>query len=111
MPPGAVLPEVVDAWLQDQSVHSLTRRIDGVLGGEPAEIVEGQGERCGVRIIFALYKGKLYALSFYPVDERYPQAVPDVEALWQTVVDTFAFLPPETGNDKFLVQELPVYSP
>jgi hypothetical protein len=95
-PPAHTLSEAVDAWLQDQSVYSLTQRVDSILGGEPAVIVEGRGRRCGVRAILALHEGRLYALTFYPVDERHPQAAPDVEALWQTVIDTFAFLSPET---------------
>jgi hypothetical protein len=90
------LSEAADLWLSHQQTQPPTQRINGVLGGEPAEIVEYQGELCGVRTIFALYEDKLYALSFYPVDEHFPQAAPDVEELWQTVIDSFAFLPPET---------------
>lgn len=90
--PGVALADMVDWWLQHQSVQSVTRRTDGLLGGEPAEIVDGRGERSGLRAILALYEGRLYALTFYPVDERFPQAAPDVEELWQTVIDTFAFL-------------------
>jgi hypothetical protein len=90
------LSEAADLWLDRRQTQLPTRRIDGILGGEPAEIVEYQGELSGVRTIFALYEDRLYALSFYPVDERFPQAAPDVEELWQTVSDSFAFLPPET---------------
>jgi len=61
------LADMVDWWLQYQGVQPVTRREDGLLGGEPAEIVEGQAERSGVRAVFALHEDKLYALTFYPV--------------------------------------------
>ena len=89
------LADTVDWWLQYQGVQPVTRREDGLLGGKPAEIVEGQAERSGVRAVLALHEDKLYALTFYPVDERFPQAAPDVEELWETVVGSFAFLPLE----------------
>jgi hypothetical protein len=37
----------------------------------------------------------LYVLSFYPDDERFAQAVPDMEAVWEAVLDSFAFLSPK----------------
>jgi hypothetical protein len=88
------LADSVDGWLAQHSVHPVTQRQAGLLGGEPAEIVEGQGERSGLRAILAVHDGKLYALTFYPVDDRFPQAAPDVQALWDTVTRSFAFLSP-----------------
>jgi uncharacterized protein YndB with AHSA1/START domain len=90
------LAEAADLWLGHHHTQPPIRRSDTTLDGESAEIVEYPGDRSGARTLFALHEGKLYALSFYPVDERFPQAVQDVEELWQTVVDSFAFLPPET---------------
>jgi hypothetical protein len=91
------LSQAVDAWLERRGGQPPIQREEGVLGGQPAEIVEYEGSWTRVRVAFALHGNKLYALSFFPDGEQFPQAAADVNALWETVIGTFAFLPPETG--------------
>jgi hypothetical protein len=56
-------------------------------------VVEGGPGRTKSRQIFALHEGIVYHLTFYPVDEAFPQAAPDEEELWQTVTTSFSLLP------------------
>jgi hypothetical protein len=102
------LSQAVDAWLERQGAGAPIHRQVGLLGGQPAEFVAYQGDWTRVRVVLALYEGKLYNLSFYPDSERFPQAAPDVNALWETVIASFAFLPPETraalGGNEGLAQ-------
>ena len=90
------LSQAVDAWLERRGAEPPIRRDEGLLDGQPAELVEYQGERSRVKVVFALYENKLYALSFYPDAEQFPRVARDAKALWDTVIGTFAFLPPET---------------
>jgi Tol biopolymer transport system component len=89
------LSQAVDAWLERRGAGPPIRRDEGVLGGQPAELVEYQGSYTRVRVVFALYESRLYALSFYPDGEQFPRVAADVDALWETVTASFAFLPPD----------------
>jgi hypothetical protein len=89
------LSQAVDAWLERRRAGPPIRRDEGVLGGQPAELVEYQGEYTRVRVALALYESRLYALSFYPDGEQFPRVAPDVNALWETATASFAFLPPD----------------
>jgi hypothetical protein len=63
------------------------------LGGEPAEMVESVfGENpVGRRQVFVIHADTVYHLSLHPVDSNFPQAAPDVELMWQTLLDSFVF--------------------
>jgi hypothetical protein len=63
-------------------------------GGVPAEMVDGLPGRFGTRQLYAIHNDTIYHAIFGPVDAALPQAVPDVEAIWQSVVASFTFLPP-----------------
>jgi hypothetical protein len=95
-PAGQTLPYIIDNEVIRSADPSLVTREPMTLGGEPAERVEGMGERSRGRVVFVLHNDALYQLSFYPVDERFPQAEPDVDAIWQAVIESFTFVSPET---------------
>ncbi len=63
------------------------------LGGEPAEMVESIfGESpVGSRELFVVHADTVYHLSLSPVDINFPQAMPDVELMWQTLLNSFVF--------------------
>lgn len=63
------------------------------LGGEPAFVLENVPGQLFSRVVLSLHNGKLYQLWFNPLDSSVPQVQPDVEALYQTVIDSFAYLP------------------
>jgi hypothetical protein len=93
-PVGYTLGDIIET--DDEVIRSadpsLVTREPMTLGGEAAERVEGVGERSRGRVVFVLRDDVLYRLSFYPVDERFPQATPDVDAIWSAVVESFTFL-------------------
>jgi hypothetical protein len=93
-PVGLTLDDIIDT--DDEVIRSadpsLVTREPMTLGSEPAERVEGVGERSRGRVVFVLRDDVLYKLSFYPVDNRFPQAAPDVDAIWSAVVESFTFL-------------------
>jgi len=63
------------------------------LGGEPAEMVESIfGESpVGSRQLFVVHAETVYHLSLFPVDINFSQAMPDVELMWQTLLNSFVF--------------------
>ena len=92
---GRTLAQVADHYVSvnRSGEGTAVTRSAATLGGEPAEIVEGPGERTGSRTVFVLHNDTIYHLGVYPVDEAFPQAAPDVAAVWQAVSTSFAFLP------------------
>jgi len=64
------------------------------LGGERAELLEVVPGREGSRDVLVLHDGMLYCLLFMPSVRDYPQAEPDVEALFEAVTSSFSFLVP-----------------
>jgi hypothetical protein len=91
LPAGRTLAEVVDDHVAQYGDAYAITRVPTTLDGEPAEQVEGVGEMFRGRAIFALHDDLIYHLAFYPVDDRFPQAAPDVEAIWRTVTESFTF--------------------
>jgi len=92
---GRTLAQVADDYvsMNRSGEETAVTRSTATLGGEPAEIVEGPGERTGSRQVFVLHNDTVYHLGMYPVDARFPQAAPDVAAVWQAVSTSFTFLP------------------
>jgi hypothetical protein len=64
-----------------------------IFGGVQAEMVDGLPGRYGTRQLYAIHNDTIYHAIFGPVDPAFPQAVPDVEAIWQSVAASFTFLP------------------
>jgi hypothetical protein len=83
------LTQVVDEYL----IGLTATRTTITLGGELAEVIEGIPGRSGSRQAFLIHNGAVYHFSAYPVDPAFPQALPDVEAAWQSLLDSFTFLP------------------
>lgn len=92
----ANLKNVVSSYLvqfaQNKGAASIQRQPMS-LGGEPAERIEVLPVGAGSRDVMAIHNGRLYHLMFTPSVRDYPQAANDVEELFQTVVNTFSFLP------------------
>jgi hypothetical protein len=82
-----------DEWLARQNELLPESRYFSALGGELAGVVEVRGERARGRAAFMLRADMLYVLEFYPVDERLGRAASDVEAAWEAVTGSFAFIP------------------
>ena len=86
------LDQQADSFLKDFTVvdiHSMTRaRI--IVGGEAALLVEAVPVQLSWRIVFVHHNGRLYRLMYWPVD--LPEAQADLEELYQTTLNSFAFL-------------------
>lgn len=92
------LVQIVDEHVKPYADQSPLTRTTAKLGGELAVVVEGVTDRVGSRQIFVIHNGIVYHLTFYPVDEAYPQAASDVEDLWKIVVASFSFLSFESNR-------------
>ena len=91
---GRALTEVMgDYWVVCHRPASKCIHQSPALGGEPAEMVESVfGENpVASRQLFVIHADTVYHLSLSPVDINFPQAAPDVELMWQTLLDSFVF--------------------
>jgi hypothetical protein len=63
------------------------------LGGAPAILLENVPGKLSSRVILAVYGGKIYRLWFNPTEPTLEQVKPDLDELFKSVTETFAFLP------------------
>lgn len=92
---GRTVAQLVDEMTAASVEAGMTvARTPLTFGGVPAEMVDGLPGRFGTRQLYAIYNDTIYHAIFGPVDAVFPQAVPDVEAIWQSVAGSFTFLPP-----------------
>jgi len=86
------LDQQVDEFLRGFTVaapESMTRaRI--VVGGEAAVLVDIVPVQLSWRIVFVPHDGQLYRLMYWPIDV--PEATADIDELYQTTLNSFAFL-------------------
>jgi hypothetical protein len=91
---GQTLEQVVTHYIKSEVGDTLpVSRSRITLGGEAAEVIEGLPGRTGNRHVLLIYQDVVYHLVLYPVDNAFPQAKPDVEAIWQAATESFTFLP------------------
>ena len=91
---GRAMTEIMDDyWVVCNRPASKCIHQSLTLGGESAEMVESVfGENpVGSRQVFVIHADTVYHLSLSPVDINFPQAAPDVELMWQTLLDSFVF--------------------
>jgi hypothetical protein len=91
---GRAMTEIMgDYWIICNRPASKCLHQTLTLGGEPAELVESLfGENpVGSRQVFVVHADTVYHLSLFPVDINFPQAMPDVELVWQTLLNSFVF--------------------
>lgn len=91
---GRAMTEIMgDYWVICNRPASKCLHQNLTLGGQPAEMVEGVFGESPVasRQVFVIHADTVYHLSLYPVGASFPQAAPDVELLWQTLLDSFVF--------------------
>jgi hypothetical protein len=91
-PPESGLTPLVEAYRSSFGEIPLPiGRETGMLGGEPAETLDPVPGLLSSRVMMALNENILLTLRFHPSDLEL--AKPDLEALFQTVTGSFAFLP------------------
>ena len=91
-PQESGLTPLVEAYLRSLGDTQVPiEREVGMLGGNPAEILDPVPGLLGSRVLMALNENILFTLRFHPSD--LDLARPDLEALSQTVTGSFAFLP------------------
>lgn len=96
---GRSVTQVIDELTAADVAAGLTiNRVPFTFGGQPAEIVDGLPGRVGTRQIYTVYNDTIYHATLAPVDPAFAQAVPDVEAIWQSVAASFTFLSPAFGE-------------
>jgi hypothetical protein len=86
------LAQVVDEYVAANGGGLPVTRSALTLSNESAELVEGLPGRAGNWQAFAVHNGTVYQLSLFPKDPQFPQAAPDVEAVWNAVSTSFTFL-------------------
>jgi hypothetical protein len=95
---GRTVTQLVDEMTAESVAAGATIvRTPLTFGGVPAEMVDGlpgPGSHRGTRQVYAIHNDMIYHAILGPVDAALPQAVPDVEAIWQSVAASFTFLPP-----------------
>jgi hypothetical protein len=91
---GQTLEQVVTEYIKSEVGDTLpvTRSLT-TIGGEAAEVIEGLPGRTGNRRALLIHQDIVYHLVLYPVDDAFPQARPDVEAIWQAATGSLTFLP------------------
>lgn len=92
-PEGSDLAGLVSAYLSQAVLQNLPTPIEQspmMLGGEAAERLDGVPGRLSSRVILALHGETLFTLRYQPTDVELAQA--DLEALFQTVSGSFAYL-------------------
>lgn len=82
------LNQVVDEATSQFDNGSLTRQ-PAILGGQPAQVVEGMDD---TRQLFVIHNNTLFHLTLSPVGQAFAPLAPDVETLWETATTSFAFL-------------------
>jgi hypothetical protein len=90
---GRDLGAVVDSFVAENSLGQPVTRRSLVLGGEPAEVVEGVPGRGLSWQAFVIHDDLVFHLSLFPKDPAFPQTEPDAQAIWQAVEASFTFLP------------------
>lgn len=93
LPETSDLAHLVDGYLSQSGFQNLPwtiQRTELTLGGEPAVRIEPIPGLGSSRQVLALHGNKLFSLRFHPVDLEV--GGPEVEALYQTVTGSFAFL-------------------
>ena len=92
IPPESGLTPLVEAYLDSLGDTPLPiGREAGMLGGKPSEMLDPVPGLLSSRIVMALNENILFTLRFHPSDLDI--AKPDLDALFQTVTGSFAFLP------------------
>jgi hypothetical protein len=92
---GQSLEQQVDSFLKDFTAADPVSlgRTALTLDGEDAILVDQIPGYLSWRIVFAIHDGVLYRLMYWPVDV--PEVKTDLEELYQTTLNSFAFIPSE----------------
>lgn len=91
-PTDQTLAQVADQVAADFAGFELARR-DVEIDGEPAVVLDGVPGQDLNRRLLVVHAGRLYDLTFIPVGVDYGELSDRTEALYQTVVESFRFLP------------------
>jgi hypothetical protein len=89
--PGKTLREQAGAFLADFSVADPSTYVwtQVQIGGEPGWMVEPVPAMLSWRLVFVQHGGRLFRLSYWPVD--IPEAKADLDELTQTTLGSFTF--------------------
>jgi hypothetical protein len=110
--PGQKLSTQSDEFLKQFTTVDLKTltRVDLTVGGEPAMMVDNVPVQLSWRVVFVQHGDKLYRLMYWPTDV--PAAQADLEELYQTTLNSFAFLsagltanPAETPTQPTMIYE------
>jgi hypothetical protein len=104
--PGQTLDQQVDAFLKEFTTvdPASLSRTKITLDGEEAILVDQVPGYLSWRIVFAAHDGRLYHLMYWPVDV--PEAQTDLEELYQTTLNSYAYITPTQGLEGNAPQEV-----
>lgn len=86
-------PEISDELVAPFLPDIMVERVDAQLGGEPAvEMIGMPGQALSWQVV-VVHGDRAYLLVFSPLGEEYGQTTLDMEALYQSIMTSFTFLP------------------
>ncbi len=72
------------------------------LGGVPAIRIDNLPGQDVNRRLFAVHEGLVYDLTFVPFDETRPDAMAEAELLYETIIESFHFMPATDAASSYL---------
>jgi inhibitor of cysteine peptidase len=87
---GRSLQEYLDAQKADYPGMTFVQE-DVSLGGSPAIQIQDFPGRLSNKMVFTEHKGIIYALTFSPNEEAFPEAKADVDRLYASVIASWVF--------------------
>ena len=93
---GRSLEQVAEQVLTDSQIPGLEYEIspDAEIGGGPAFVIGKMAGQDLNRRVIAVHDGRVYTLVFIPDDLEQQPANTEMEALYQAVMASFAYVPP-----------------
>lgn len=89
---GRTLQQVVDEAVASAGPDAEITTLPAELDGEPAMILEGMPGRTENRQLLTIHEERVFQLTVYPTGDDFPEVADEVELVWQTALDSFAFL-------------------
>lgn len=89
---GRTAGQIADEKIAEHPHPDIIERIDRIIGGEDAVMVDGLSGVAASRSVFIVHEDHIYDLMFIPWDETADEFAA-LEALYTTIINSFTFVP------------------